>query len=462
MSFASIDPSNGLQWATHPAHDPGQVEAILAESARACASWRMIRFGERAVLLRAVAAELRQRSEPLSVLMAREMGKPVTEGRAEVHKCAWVCEHYADHGAEFLAPEEVATDANRSFVSYQPLGAILAIMPWNFPLWQVFRAAAPALMAGNGILLKHAPNVMGCALEIERLVATAGLPRGLLGVLCVDVETTGRVLADPRVAAVTLTGSVSAGRAIAARAGELLKKSVLELGGSDPYLVLADADVELAARVCAQSRLLNAGQSCIAAKRFIVVDAVREPFESALVEHLRSYTVGHPLQEATQVGPLARADLRDRLHEQVQATLRAGARARLGCQLPAGPGWFYPPSLLTDVPPNSPAAREELFGPVATLLAVPDEAAAIRAANDTPYGLGAAVFTRDVRRGERIAEEELEAGCCAVNAFVKSDPRLPFGGIKASGYGRELGALGIREFVNAKTIYRASSAQRLH
>jgi succinate-semialdehyde dehydrogenase/glutarate-semialdehyde dehydrogenase len=305
------------------------------------------------------------------------------------------------------------------------------------------------------MLLKHAPSVLGCAAEIERLAVEAGLPGGLLGVLRIDVEATGRVLADPRVSAATLTGSVVAGRAVAARAGELSKKTVLELGGSDPYLILADADLELAARVCAQSRLINGGQSCIAAKRFIVDHRVREEFETRFIAQLASYRMGNPCEETTRIGPMARLDLRDHLHEQVQATTRAGARVLLGCEKPDGPGAFYPPSAMTDVPPGSPAYEEELFGPVAAILPVPDEAAAIRTANDTAYGLGAAIFTRDVARGERIAELELEAGCCAINTLVKSDPRLPFGGIKASGYGRELGTLGIREFVNAKTVYRA-------
>ena len=454
MSFYSIDPTSGEVFATYSAHDTTQVETILAECFEAWTHWRPRSYRDRGAPLRSIADELRERREPLAALMAREMGKPISEGRGEVNKCAWVCEHYAEHAAAYLGQESVNTDAANSFVGYQPLGVVLAIMPWNFPLWQVFRAAAPALMAGNAVLLKHAPNVMGCAQEIERLVGDAGLPRGLLRSLRIDIETTSRVLADPRVAAVTLTGSVRAGRAVAARAGDLLKKSVLELGGSDPYLILEDADLEHAARVCARSRLINGGQSCIAAKRLIVVERVRQEFEARLVAELKRYRVGNPLDESTQIGPMARLDLRDELHRQVRASVAGGARVLLGCKQPTGPGSFYPPSALTDVSAGTPAYEEELFGPVAAILPVPDEAGAIRTANDTTYGLGAAVFTRDVERGERIAERELEAGCCAVNTLVQSDPRLPFGGVKSSGYGRELGTLGIREFVNAKTVYR--------
>jgi succinate-semialdehyde dehydrogenase/glutarate-semialdehyde dehydrogenase len=455
MVFKSIDPSNKEVFAEYPEHSEGDVEAIVLACHKAHASWARQSIGTRAALLRAVAAQLRRETEPFAELMAKEMGKPLVEGRAEVHKCAWVCEYYAENAAEMLAPKPVATDATHSFVSYQPLGVIVAIMPWNFPLWQVFRAAVPALMAGNGVLLKHAPNVMGCATQIERLLTEAGLPGSLFRSLRIDIEATSRVLGHPLVRAATLTGSVRAGRAVAARAGELIKKTVLELGGSDPYLILADADLELAARVCAQSRLVNGGQSCIAAKRFVVVESVQAEFEERFVEQLASYRVGDPCDEATQLGPMAREDLRRHLHEQVTATIQGGARVLLGCEPAPGPGLFYPPSALTDVPRGTPAYDEELFGPVAAILPVPDEPAAIRTANDTVYGLGAAVFTRDVKRGERIAETQLMAGCCAINTLVKSDPRLPFGGVKSSGYGRELGVLGIREFVNAKTVYRA-------
>jgi succinate-semialdehyde dehydrogenase/glutarate-semialdehyde dehydrogenase len=329
---------------------------------------------------------------------------------------------------------------------------VLAVMPWNFPFWQVFRAAAPALMAGNGMVLKHAANVPGCALAIEAVLRDALLPPGLFSTLLVGSDRVAAILELPQIAAVTLTGSVGAGKAVAAKAGSLVKKSVLELGGSDAYLVLADADVEAAAETCAKSRLINSGQSCIAAKRFVVVAAVRERFERAMVERMRAFRMGNPLEAGVQVGPQARADLRDALHEQVERSIAAGARLLLGGEVPPGPGAFYPPTVLTDVAPGNPAADEELFGPVAAILPVETEEEAIRVANASVFGLGAAVFTRDAARGERVARE-LEAGCCFVNDFVRSDPRIAFGGVKESGYGRELGWFGIRELVNVKTIW---------
>jgi succinate-semialdehyde dehydrogenase/glutarate-semialdehyde dehydrogenase len=385
--------------------------------------------------------------------MALEMGKPVAAGRAEADKCAWVCEYYADHAEGFLADEPIATDATHSFVRYEPLGVVLAVMPWNFPLWQVFRFAAPALMAGNAGVLKHASNVCGCALAIEDVFRRAGFPEHLFRSLLVGSRQVDALLGHPRIMAATLTGSTPAGKAVARRAGELLKKTVLELGGSDPYLILEDADVEAAAATCVASRLINSGQSCIAAKRFIVVEPVRSRFEELFVQGMRAAKMGDPLAEDVQVGPQARVDLRDELHGQVERSLLAGARCLLGGAIPPGPGAFYPPTVLADVHPGMPAFDEELFGPVGAIVPARDEAEAIRLANQSVFGLGAAVFTRDVARGERIAARELEAGSCFVNASVKSDPRLPFGGIKQSGYGRELAVFGIREFVNIKTIY---------
>jgi succinate-semialdehyde dehydrogenase/glutarate-semialdehyde dehydrogenase len=364
-----------------------------------------------------------------------------------------VCDYYAAEAHGFLKPETIATDASRSLVAFCPLGVVLAVMPWNFPLWQVFRFVAPALMAGNAGLLKHSSNVSGCALAIEEIVKTAGFPPGLFRTLLVSSKAVAGIIEAPEVQAVTLTGSTPAGRSVAATAGRVLKKSVLELGGSDPYLILEDADLELAAESCAASRLINSGQSCIAAKRFIVVDEVRARFEELFVERMRARRLGDPLEDGVDVGPQARTDLRDELHEQVAKSVAAGARALLGGSRPAGPGAFYPPTLLTGVRKGMPAHDEELFGPVAAVIAVKDEAEAVRVANDTVFGLGAAVFTRDAARGERIATHALEAGSCFVNSFVKSDPRLPFGGIKESGYGRELGSYGIREFVNVKTVY---------
>jgi len=403
--------------------------------------------------MRAAASTLRGRVTPLAELMVREMGKPIGQARAEVEKCAWVCDYYADNAERFLAPEPADTDASKSYVAYRPIGVVLAVMPWNFPLWQVIRFAAPTLMAGNGGVLKHAFNVTGCAFAIEAMFREAGFPEDLFRVLPVGSARVGEVIRDRRIRAVTLTGSGPAGSAVASTAGEVLKKTVLELGGSDPYVVLEDADLAHTVEACVTSRLINAGQSCVAAKRFIVVNAVLAEFEQRFVERMQAAQVGNPMDESTDVGPLARVDLRNELHEQVQASVAKGATVALGGTVPDGPGAFYPPTVLTGVQPGMPAYDDELFGPVAAIIGARDESDAVRIANDTEFGLGAAVFTRDIARGERIARDELEAGACFVNAFVKSDPRLPFGGVKASGYGRELAGHGIREFVNAKTVY---------
>jgi succinate-semialdehyde dehydrogenase/glutarate-semialdehyde dehydrogenase len=381
------------------------------------------------------------------------MGKPIRDGRAEAEKCAWVCEYYAEQAEAFLQPEIIPTDASKSFVTFQPSGVVLAVMPWNFPFWQVFRFAAPALMAGNTGVLKHASNVPGCALAIEEVFRQAGFPDHAFRTLLIGSQHVEAVIAHPLVTAVTLTGSTPAGKAVARKAGEMIKKTVLELGGSDAYVVLEDADLDATVTACVASRLVNAGQSCIAAKRFVVVESIRTRFEEAFVTQMRTAKVGDPLDEQTQVGPLARHDLRDALHHQVQASLAKGATCLLGGVLPESKGAFYPPTVLTQVTKGMPAYDDELFGPVAAIIAVPDEPAAIRVANDSVFGLGAAVFTKDIAKGERIAAYELDAGCCFVNAFVKSDPRLPFGGIKESGYGRELSSYGIKEFVNIKTVY---------
>jgi len=451
----SVNPTDGSLIHEYAEATPEEVASALAGAARAFESWRRTTFAERASALKRAGALLRERRDALARLMALEMGKPVAQGRAEADKCAWVCEHYAEHAERLLAPEAAPSDASKSYVAFEPLGPVLAVMPWNFPLWQVFRFAAPALMAGNVGLLKHASNVSGCALAIEAILHAAGVPRDAFRALVVGSARVAALVEAPEVVAVTLTGSTPAGRAVAARAGACLKKSVLELGGSDPYVVLEDADLERAAETCAASRLLNGGQSCIAAKRFVVVDSVLQSFQELLVERIRARRMGDPLEEGVDVGPQARCDLRDELHRQVEASIARGARALLGCRVPEGPGAFYPPSVLAGIEPGMPAFDEELFGPVAAIVAAKDEREAIRLANHTVFGLGAAVFTRDLERGERIARHELQAGSCFVNAFVKSDPRLPFGGIRESGYGRELGAFGIREFVNVKTVYVA-------
>jgi succinate-semialdehyde dehydrogenase / glutarate-semialdehyde dehydrogenase len=452
MTLRSINPATGELIREYPSMDPAEVAEVVDRAHAAFLTWREESFSARAAVLTRVAEVLEAREAELARLMATEMGKPVEQGRAEVAKCAWVCRHYADTAEESLREEEVATEATRSYVTYRPLGVVLAIMPWNFPFWQVFRFAAPGLMAGNAGVLKHAGNVTGCALAIEEVFRAAGAPAHLFRALRIGSEAVGAVIDHPGISAVTLTGSTGAGRSVAAQAGAALKKTVLELGGSDAYLVLHDADVPAAARLCAESRLINAGQSCIAAKRFLVVASVREEFERHLVEAMRNRRPGDPLDPATALGPLARQDLREELHGQVQRSVAQGARLLLGGQPEEGAGAYYPPTVLTEVAPGMPAFDEELFGPVAAIVPVANEEEAVRLANQSAFGLGGAVFTRDRQRGERLASAALEAGTCVVNGFVKSDPRLPFGGIKHSGYGRELGVHGIREFVNIKTV----------
>lgn len=454
-TLRSVDPTDGSVVAEYEAWGAARVRAAITAADRAFRDWRTTSFAERATVVLRAAEVLELRRDELARTMAREMGKTLAEGRAEVDKCAWVCRHYAERAAEYLADVPIESDAAESAIVHRPLGVVLAVMPWNYPLWQVFRFAAPALMAGNVGLLKHASNVQGCAQAIESVFEGAGLPDAAFANLPIGSDGVGAVIDHELVRAVTLTGSEPAGRAVGERAGRNLKHVVLELGGSDPYVILADADLELAVEQCVTSRLLNAGQSCIAAKRWIVVPEVREEFEERALAALRERRMGDPLDERTDLGPQAREDLRDELHAQVARSVDAGARVLLGCETPGRPGAWYPPSLLTDVAPGMAAHDEELFGPVATIVPARDEADAVRLANATSYGLGAAVFTRDLERGRRIAVEELDAGCCFVNAFVRSDPRLPFGGVKDSGVGRELGPLGIREFVNAKTVYVA-------
>ena len=442
--------------ADYPQHEDASIDRAVRRSDSCFAQWRRTRFDRRGELLSVVALELERRRDALAALMATEMGKPLADGRAEVDKCASACRYYAAEGAEQLADRHVRTERRRSFVHHEPLGVVLAIMPWNFPLWQVFRFAAPAVMAGNTGLLKHASNVSGCALAIEEVFLAAGAPEGLFQTVLASGDRVLTVIDHDLVRAVTLTGSTDAGRAVAARAGAGLKKTVLELGGSDAYVVLADADLDLAAQVCARSRLLNSGQSCISAKRFIVEERVHDDFVERFSAALGAATLGDPFDAATSMGPLARRDLRDDVHDQVLRSVGQGATLRLGGELVGelseGPGAFYPPTLLCGVEAGMAAFDEEVFGPVAAVIAARDEADAVRRANDSVFGLGAAVFTADLERGERIAAYELDAGCCFVNGLVASDARLPFGGIKNSGYGRELAELGIRSFVNEKTV----------
>lgn len=451
--FQSINPATDSLIANYHVMPGVEVEHRIRQAHRAFGEWRRFGVPARAPYLLRMADILDQKRNELSRLISLEMGKLLSESEAEVAKCAWVCRHYAENAGAFLAPERVQTDAVLSYVTFQPLGVALAVMPWNFPFWQVFRFLAPALMAGNAALLKHASNVTGCARAIEDICAEAGLPEGLFAHLAIPGSQVQEILANPLIKAVTLTGSDAAGRSVAMHAGREIKKSVLELGGSDAYIILEDADLDLAAEVCAYSRLLNAGQSCIGAKRFIPVDAIYDAFLEKFRERMAEAVMGDPFDRTADIGPLARPDLRDELHRQVQKSVEMGASCILGGEIPPPPGSFYPPTILTNVQKGMPAYEEELFGPVAAVIRARDERQAIEIANDSVFGLGAAVFTSDHARGERIAANELEAGSCFVNAFVRSDPRLPFGGIKTSGYGRELSRYGILEFVNIKTVY---------
>lgn len=447
-----INPTNLKVEKSYEQDSPAVVKEKIKAAHQVQRKWRRESFATRAYLLGQIADLLEDKKTELAQLMVLEMGKLYRDAIAEAEKCAWVCRYYAEHGAGFLASEMKETDATRSYVTFDPLGVILAVMPWNFPFWQVFRCAAPAVMAGNTVLLKHASNVPGCALAIEDLFVEAGFPKGVFQTLLIDSEATAEVIKAPEVRAVSLTGSEGAGRAVAKLAGEQLKKCVLELGGSDPYLILEDADLDYAAEVCTKGRLLNNGQSCIGAKRFIVVEKVYEAFLEKFSTKMAAAVMGDPMDDETDLGPMARPDLRDELHEQVQKSVKEGATCILGGQIPDKTGAYYPATILVDVASGQPAYDEELFGPVASVIKVKDEPEAVQVANDSSFGLGAAIFTKDTEAAERIAEE-IESGSIFINAMVKSDPRLPFGGIKHSGFGRELSEYGIREFVNVKTVY---------
>jgi len=453
MNLRSFNPAKEEINRTYPAYQLDKVDQILDDSVLAFNSWQRTSFDERAKLLKKTAEILRKKKDSLAFIITIEMGKHIRESRAEVEKCAWVCDYYAENGASFLASETVETTASLSYVSFRPLGPILAIMPWNFPFWQVFRFAAPALMGGNTGVLKHASNVSGCSIAIEEIFAEAGFPENVFRSILLSSSRVDMVVKDRRIKAVTLTGSSPAGKAVAVLAGQYLKKTVLELGGSDPYIILEDADLEHAVDACVTGRLINAGQSCIAAKRFIVVDPVYERFEEMLVEKMKAAKYGDPFDQSVDFGPLARNNLREELQAHVDMSIEKGAKLLLGGDIPDITGYYYPPTVLADVKPGIPAFHEEMFGPVAALIRAKDEKDAIRLANDTTFGLGAAVFTADIERGKQIAEYQLEAGSCFVNDFVRSDPRLPFGGIKGSGYGRELSHFGMKEFQNVKTVY---------
>jgi succinate-semialdehyde dehydrogenase/glutarate-semialdehyde dehydrogenase len=449
----TVNPATGEPGCSYDEHSLEDAQAAAVAAHRAFLDWRRTSFDERSRIVHRAADILRARKDEFARLMTDEMGKTLDDGRAEVQKCAYHCDWFADHARNYLAGEPVDIGGGEAFVTFNPLGVVLAVMPWNFPFWQVFRFAAPALMAGNGALLKHASNVPGCALAIEEVWHKAGVPKDLFRTLLLPSREVEPLIGDDNIAAVTLTGSVAAGRSVATAAGSALKKCVLELGGSDAYVVLEDADIGAAAKIAAAARMVNGGQSCIAGKRFIVVRSIIEPFQNAFVEAMSGYEMGDPAREATKLGPMVSVKARDDIHAQVTASIRKGARLLLGGKVPDRPGAWYPATVLTNVGPGQPAHDEEVFGPVAAIIPAEDEADAIRIANASEFGLGSGVLTSDLDRGRRIAAEELEAGLSFVNENVRSDPRAPFGGVKHSGYGRECSAYGIKEFVNIKTVH---------
>lgn len=464
MALESINPSTGEKIKSYKEMKPEELNGILEKVQNSFLVWKKTGFKERATLLMRAKEMLIEKKEEYARLMAMEMGKPISQGRVEVEKSALGCEFYAQQAEKFLQPEIIKTEALKSYVTYEPLGIVLAVMPWNFPFWQVFRFAAPALMAGNGAVLKHASNVSGCALAIEAIFLRAGFPENLFRTLLIESSHVAGVIDHPFVKAVTLTGSTRAGKAVASQAGQALKKTVLELGGSDPFLILKDANLEHAVDTAFQARMVNSGQSCIAAKRFIVVASLKEDFEKMLVKKMQAVKMGESLDEQSELGPLARIDLRDELHQQVQKSISQGATLLCGGEISSRKGAYYPATVLSDVKKGMPAYEEELFGPVAAIIPVKNEVEAIQVANDSVFGLGATVCTEDLVRGEEIARKEIDSGTCFVNAQVRSDPRLPFGGIKESGYGRELSHFGIKEFVNIKTVavYPPKKGLELH
>jgi succinate-semialdehyde dehydrogenase/glutarate-semialdehyde dehydrogenase len=452
MGIASINPATGETLRVYESLSAEALDEKLAHAFATFQSYRRTSFADRAEWLNNAARIIEEGKQEYGRIMTLEMGKTLKSAVAEAEKCALACRYYAENGERHLADEPIATNASRSFVRYQPIGPVLAVMPWNFPFWQVFRFAAPALMAGNVGLLKHSSNVPQCALAIEDILRRAGFPDGAFQTLLIGAGATAAVIADDRVAAATLTGSEPAGRSVASLCGDRIKKTVLELGGSDPFIVMPSADLDAAIATAVKARTINSGQSCIAAKRFIVADSIYEDFERRFVETMKALKVGDPMEDATDVGPLATGAIRDELHAQVERAVASGARPLLGGHKIDGPGYFYEPTVLAGVPRRSDVFREELFGPVAMLFRVSGVAEAIEWANDSPFGLGASVWTTDDAEQSRFIDE-IEAGAVFVNAMVASDPRMPFGGVKRSGYGRELGVFGIREFVNIKTVW---------
>jgi succinate-semialdehyde dehydrogenase/glutarate-semialdehyde dehydrogenase len=448
-SFVSINPATGKEVTAYQGHTDSEVEAILNDVGSAQKKWQAVPFSERSKHFKAIAAQLRKEANEIAKTIALEMGKPLSQGLAEVEKCAGNCDFYAEFASTFLADEQLKFEQAR--IQYQPLGTVLAVMPWNYPFWQVLRCVGPIIMAGNAMVLKHASNVMGCAVQLEEVLNRAGLPQNVFRTLKISARQVPNVIRHPVISAVTLTGSEPAGRAVTAAAGAELKPCVLELGGSDPFIVLDDADIDEAAKVGAWARNQNAGQSCIAAKRFIVVDSVYDKFVPKFIEHIKALKIGDPLQRETEVGPMARADLRDELHDQVVRSVEKGAKVLLGGTVPKGPGAYYPPTVLGDVKPGIAAFDEETFGPVAAVIRVKDEAEAIATANNSRFGLSASLWTTNTERANRLAAQ-IESGMVFVNSMTRSDSRLPFGGIKASGFGRELWTQGIRSFTNIKTV----------
>ena len=461
-AIQTVDPATGQPGETYAGHSVDDAKAIVAQAHTAWQGWRRSDFATRARLMHRAADVLRRREAELCGLMTAEMGKTLTEGKAEIEKCAHTCEVLADEAEGYLTSMPVDMGGPRALVAFRPIGVVLAVMPWNFPFWQVIRFAAPGLMAGNAGVLKHASNVPGCAMALEKVFKEAGFPENLFRTLLIPGKDVKAIIEDANIAAVTLTGIVAAGRQVAAAAGAMLKKTVLELGGSDAYVVLDDADAEHAAEIAATARMVNGGQSCIAGKRFVVVPEVRDAFEEALVRKMQAFVMGDPRRPETRLGPMQSMQARDDIHDQVMRSVKAGARLLIGGEIPDQPGAWYPATVLTDVKPGMAAYDEEVFGPVAAIIEAKDEADAIRIANDSEFGLGSGVLTSDVKRGERIAVEELEAGMAFVNQNVRSDPRLPFGGVKHSGYGRELTAFGIREFCNIKSVLVHESGAEPH
>jgi succinate-semialdehyde dehydrogenase/glutarate-semialdehyde dehydrogenase len=457
-SFTIVNPVNGEQIATYAGHTDSEVRAILEEVGTAQKKWAALPFSERSRYFRAVAVQLRKEAPELARTIALEMGKPITQGLGEIEKCAVNCDFYAEHAEEFLADEELTLENSR--IRYEPMGTVLAVMPWNYPFWQVLRCIGPIMMAGNTMVLKHASNVMGCAIQMEGVLERAGLPKSVFRTLKISARQVPAVISHPVIAAVTLTGSEPAGRAVTAAAGAELKPCVLELGGSDPYIVLDDANVEEAAKVGAWARNQNAGQSCIAAKRFIVVDSVYDKFVSLFTKEVKALKMGDPLLNDTQVGPMAREDLRDELHDQVVRSVKAGAKVLAGGEVPKQPGAYYPPTVLANVGPGVPAFDEETFGPVAAVIRVKNEEEAIAMANKSRFGLGSSIWTTDMNRADRVAAQ-IESGMVFINSMTRSDSRLPFGGVKASGFGRELWVQGIRAFANVKTVCRVPDSASL-